>query len=1318
MKRIPSLYVGIGVSTYVNPEFKPLPKAIDEVKEVGEVLKALYEVQLIEDPSLADAPAKLMDKLPQEILKKGGNLIIYWSGHGEPASEGKLHLVLKDGKPKQTPLITPEYLAGEAARTGANQVLLIFDTCFAGGGVFPAGKVVDDVHREWPPANPNVWIGILASAMEYEKARDGVFGARLLKLLREGPDPDPGDTSIIHRWSEKKEGVIAEDLIYTLLKEWYPKDQRPKRMVIGPANCELRFPNPKYNPDAPDRVVEHLLLAARGVAPGEEGLYFTGRTAQIAKIVSWLRSSKPGLFVITGPPGSGKSAIAGRIVSLSNPVERSRLVAPGPLEHDDPKEGSVHAHIYARGVTPERLCQLIDEQLVRRGVVQVNPGGLRNKWELFGAIERIQRPLVFVVDGLEEAGEEAWRIAEDAIRLLATKCLVLVGTRELPPRKEGGLSLLQALVPDKTIDLGEAAVQEETRRDVGLYVKRRLSSVSGEIYPAKIVDAIVRIAQEEREGIFLLARVITSQLLIAPVDTSVPGWEGLLDRSIEEAFERELKILPAMRRDKQEIPQAARELLRALAWAYGSGLPDDIWPIVATALSPTETSYQRDDIFWLLGQAGRFVVEGGEGGSAVYRLAHQQLVEHLRPKPIKIDDRAIAEDMAARIAPALIKHYLQFMESGQPPQSHPYLWNYAWRHCSDAGERGIAALRELVNRDSEAFLPDLARSLNNLGIRYSEVGRRQEAVAPAEEAVRIRRELAETNPAFLPDLAGSLNNLGICYSEVGRRQEAVAPTKKAVKIYHKLAETNPAFLPDLAGSLNNLGNSYSEVGKQQEAVAPTEEAVTINRKLAETNPAFLPDLARSLNNLGIRYSAVGRRQEAVAPAEEAFQIRRELAETNPAFLPDLAGSLNNLGICYSEVGRRQEAVAPTEEAVTINRELAETNPAFLPDLAGSLTNLGNSYSAVGRQQEAVAPTEEAVTINRKLAETNPAFLPDLAGSLNNLGIRYSAVGKRQEAVAPTEKAVTFYRELAETNPAFLPDLARSLNNLGNSYSAVGRQQEAVAPTEEAVTINRKLAETNPAFLPDLARSLNNLGIYYSEVGRRQEAVAPTEKAATFYRELAETNPAFLPDLAGSLNNLGISYSEVGRRQEAVAPTEEAVTINRKLAETNPAFLPDLARSLNNLGIYYSEVGRRQEAVAPTEEAVTINRKLAETNPAFLPDLAGSLNNLGISYSAVGREDEVDSVWASVTGSLTLVWAKAFLFIQRAAGRPERDLAAVGDLLAAKALIADKELEALAYHAVCRSRREQDPTTFDDEWQRQSGLCVPEWLVRDRPNTGV
>ena len=157
--------------------------------------------------------------------------------------------------------------------------------------------------------------------------------------------------------------------------------------------------------------------------------------------------------------------------------------------------------------------------------------------------------------------------------------------------------------------------------------------------------------------------------------------------------------------------------------------------------------------------------------------------------------------------------------------------------------------------------------MTNLGIRYSEVGRRADAVAPAEEAVTLYREQAAQNPAFAPNLAAALTNLGACYSEVGRRADAVAPTEEAVTLRRKQAAQNPAFAPDLATALTNLGARYSEVGRRTDAVAPTEEAVTLRREQAAQNPAFAPDLAMALNNLDRRLVAIG----DPARAEVAWQ---------------------------------------------------------------------------------------------------------------------------------------------------------------------------------------------------------------------------------------------------------------------------------------------------------------------------------------------------------------------------------------------------------------------------------------------------------------
>ena len=167
-------------------------------------------------------------------------------------------------------------------------------------------------------------------------------------------------------WSTYNTGIRGDDLIDALVKEWDEPGHEPKQ--AGTGSPLVMIANPKYDPDASKQIVEHLLAAARGTEPGEERSYFTGRSGPLEQIVDWMNAGEPSIFVVTGPAGSGKSAIVGRILSLSNPEERARLMAQGRLEHADPMENSVDAHVHARGLTAESVVAVLDEQLVRRGV--------------------------------------------------------------------------------------------------------------------------------------------------------------------------------------------------------------------------------------------------------------------------------------------------------------------------------------------------------------------------------------------------------------------------------------------------------------------------------------------------------------------------------------------------------------------------------------------------------------------------------------------------------------------------------------------------------------------------------------------------------------------------------------------------------------------------------------------------------------------------------------------------------------------------------------------------------------------------------------
>ncbi len=187
-----------------------------------------------------------------------------------------------------------------------------------------------------------------------------------------------------------------------------------------------------------------------------------------------------------------------------------------------------------------------------------------------------------------------------------------------------------------------------------------------------------------------------------------------------------------------------------------------------------------------------------------------------------------------------------------------------------------------------------ADRLNTLGVRLSNLGRREAALAATEEAVGLYRELVERNrDAFLPDLAMALNNLGNRLSDLGRREAALEAAEEAVGLYRELVERNrDAFLPDLAGTLNNLGTMLSNLGRREGALVATEEAVGFRRELVERNrDAFLPDLARGLGMLGLVSIRAELFDAAVAAFAEGARLAKSLADARPAVFADLLGHL-------------------------------------------------------------------------------------------------------------------------------------------------------------------------------------------------------------------------------------------------------------------------------------------------------------------------------------------------------------------------------------------------------------------------------------------
>jgi tetratricopeptide (TPR) repeat protein len=86
----------------------------------------------------------------------------------------------------------------------------------------------------------------------------------------------------------------------------------------------------------------------------------------------------------------------------------------------------------------------------------------------------------------------------------------------------------------------------------------------------------------------------------------------------------------------------------------------------------------------------------------------------------------------------------------------------------------------LAGENAQAYLPDVAMTLNNLAILYSATQRLGEAEAAYDEALRIRRELAGENAqAYLPDVAMTLNNLAFLYCKMQRTDDGLRVCEEA-----------------------------------------------------------------------------------------------------------------------------------------------------------------------------------------------------------------------------------------------------------------------------------------------------------------------------------------------------------------------------------------------------------------------------------------------------------------------------------------------------------------------------------------------------------
>ncbi|KAJ7785342.1 hypothetical protein DFH07DRAFT_7752 [Mycena maculata] len=479
-----------------------------------------------------------------------------------------------------------------------------------------------------------------------------------------------------------------------------------------------------------------------------------------------------------------------------------------------------------------------------------------------------------------------------------------------------------------------------------------------------------------------------------------------------------------------------------------------------------------------------------------------------------------------------------------------------------------------------ADIGNLARCLENIFWRCSDLGMFNEALVSIEETVKLRRLIRSRDEAISNSaaLGYSLNSLGNALSNV-KRHDALRVDEEAVELRHKLAETDPNLTKDLAQSSHNLGVDLSKVKG---------EAVQLHRKLTETNPNAAKGLAESLHNLGVELSRLGRHEDALRANEEAVEIRRKLAETDPNVIKHLSNSLHNLGVEFSRLGRHEDALRADEEAVDIWRKLAETDTTATGALASSLYEQAYDLRVIGRHKDALRACEEAIEIHRKLAETDNTVTGDLATSLYDQAYNLRVIGRHEDALRADEEAAGLRRNLMQAGASVEEDLGRSLENVVLNLNAIGRHEDAVRTGEEAVALYEKLPDST-ARSGHVANTLKHLAVYLHAVGHHEDTLRADEKGAEMHHKLRKTDPSLT---ARSFHVLAEDFHTIGLHEDALRAEEEAVELYREITTQSthrPALLRERITSLELFAKILRALGRAEDAARTDAEVASLER---------------------------------------------------------------------------------------------------------------------------------
>jgi len=317
-----------------------------------------------------------------------------------------------------------------------------------------------------------------------------------------------------------------------------------------------------------------------------------------------------------------------------------------------------------------------------------------------------------------------------------------------------------------------------------------------------------------------------------------------------------------------------------------------------------------------------------------------------------------------------------------------------------------------------------------VGRTYRGLGIYDAAESHLMDAVNLRREIL---PEGNPDIAESVNDLGVLRFQMGDFAAADSLLREALAIrMEAFGEENL----EVAESMHNLAAVKTQLGDY--AAADSLYSTSLNTREALLGEEDLL-VAESMSGLATLLFTTGEYAEAESLLRSALEMRRNIQGEHL----DVAMVANDLAMTLRVLERYDEAEPLYHEAVRINRSLlGDEHPA----VAQSINNLAVFLWRKGELQEAERLLREALAMNRELLGDDH---PDVGSNLNNLALILRDQGNLAESERLFRQVLAIDRNTIGDSH---PEIARRLNSLGATLTLARKFGEAERVFREALRI--------------------------------------------------------------------------------------------------------------------------------------------------------------------------------------------------------------------------------------------------------------------------